>query len=87
MVIHQANEIMEMPFSPDGKFHRFIKRPYQMNTDISLKAGTISGTVLSILPNILSEDIIKTVLLAAVGATVSFTITLLLKWITSLKKK
>jgi hypothetical protein len=33
-----------------------------METNISLKSGTASGTVLSILPNILSEDIVKTII-------------------------
>ena len=46
--------------------------------------GTAGGTFLSIVPNIQSEDIAKTVILATVGAVVSFTISLLLK---SLYKK
>ena len=46
--------------------------------------GTAGGTFLSIVPNIQSEDIAKTVILATVGAVVSFTISLLLK---SLNKK
>ena len=46
--------------------------------------GTAGGTFLSIVPNIQSEDIAKTVVLAIVGAIVSFTISLLLK---SLQKK
>ena len=50
-----------------------------METNISLRAGTVSGTFLSILPNILSEDIAKTIILAVVGATASFMVSLLLK--------
>ena len=46
--------------------------------------GTAGGTFLSIVPNIQSEDIARTVILATVGAVVSFTISLLLK---SLNKK
>jgi len=46
--------------------------------------GTAGGTFLSIVPNIQSEDIVKTVVLATVGAVVSFMISLLLK---SLNKK
>jgi mannitol-specific phosphotransferase system IIBC component len=46
--------------------------------------GTAGGTFLSIIPNINSEDIARTVILATVGAIVSFTISLLLK---SLQKK
>jgi hypothetical protein len=43
--------------------------------------GTVSGTVLTVLVNIGSSDIIKTVALAALGAVVSFSISLLLKWL------
>lgn len=46
--------------------------------------GTAGGTFLSIVPNIHSEDITKTIILATVGAIVSFIISLLLK---SLQKK
>lgn len=44
-------------------------------------AGTATGTLLTIFANIHSEDIVKTTLLACVGAIVSFTISLMLKWI------
>ncbi len=44
-------------------------------------AGTASGTLLTILANIHSEDVVKTALLACVGAVVSFAVSLLLKWI------
>ncbi|MEC4050762.1 hypothetical protein OX284_015085 [Flavobacterium sp. SUN046] len=46
--------------------------------------GTAGGTFLSVVPNLTSNDIVKTVILATVGAVVSFTISLLLK---SLNKK
>jgi mannitol-specific phosphotransferase system IIBC component len=46
--------------------------------------GTAGGTLLSIVPNLSSNDIVKTVILATVGAVVSFMISLLLK---SLNKK
>ncbi|MFA9195939.1 hypothetical protein AAGV33_16140 [Flavobacterium sp. FBOR7N2.3] len=46
--------------------------------------GTAGGTFLSMIPNIQSEDIVKTAVLATVGAVVSFMISLLLK---SLNKK
>jgi hypothetical protein len=46
--------------------------------------GTAGGTFLSIVPNIQSEDIVKTAVLASVGAIVSYMISLLLK---SLNKK
>jgi H+/Cl- antiporter ClcA len=58
-----------------------------MNNDVSLKIGTASGTLLSLVPNILSEDIVRTVILAVLGAVVSFAVTVLLKWFTRSKKK
>jgi uncharacterized membrane protein YeaQ/YmgE (transglycosylase-associated protein family) len=42
--------------------------------------GTISGTVLTVMVNIGSSDILKTIVLAIVGAVVSFFTTLFLKW-------
>jgi hypothetical protein len=57
-----------------------------MNNDVSLKIGTASGTLLSVVPNILSEDITRTVLLAVLGAVVSFAVTVLLKWFAKNKK-
>jgi hypothetical protein len=57
-----------------------------MRTDIQLKVSTASGTLLSISPTIFTEDIIKTIFLAIVGATVSFIVSLLLKKITKFKK-
>lgn len=47
--------------------------------DNTTKAGTVSGTLLTIFANINSEDLLKTALLAAVGAFVSFSVTILLK--------
>ncbi|MFV8351783.1 hypothetical protein [Flavobacterium sp. XS2P14] len=58
-----------------------------METNISLRTGTASVTLLSIAPNILSEDIVKTIILAVVGATASFMVSLLLKWLTKSKNK
>ena len=49
--------------------------------------GTASGTFLSIIPNIQSADIVKTVLLAAIGTIVSFTISLVQKMIIKKHKK
>ncbi len=49
--------------------------------------GTAGGTFLSIIPNIQSADVLKTVLLAAIGAIVSFTISLVLKTIIKKHKK
>ena len=58
-----------------------------MQNTISLRTGTAAGTLLSILPNLFSEDILKTIVLAALGATVSFVVSLLLKWIIKFKNK
>lgn len=43
--------------------------------------GTISGTALTILVNIGRHDVVKTIVLAALGAIVSFCVTVSLKWV------
>ncbi|PWH86744.1 hypothetical protein [Brumimicrobium oceani] len=43
--------------------------------------GTLSGTILSIIATFDLSDIVKTVILAAVGATVSFLVSRGLKWL------
>ena len=57
-----------------------------MESNNRLPIGTASGTFLSIAPNILSEDIVKTIILAVIGATVSFMVSLVLKRIIKSKK-
>jgi hypothetical protein len=47
--------------------------------DNTTKAGTLGGTLLTIFANISSADLIKTSVLAALGALVSFGVTLGLK--------
>lgn len=64
-----------------------IKICPEMESNNTLQIGTASGTLLSIVPNIVSEDIVKTIILAIVGAIVSFTVSLLLKWFTKPKNK
>lgn len=59
----------------------------QQYFDNTTKAGTAGGTLLTIFANINSEDILKTVVLAAVGAVVSFAVTLLLKLLAKRIKK
>jgi hypothetical protein len=59
----------------------------QQYFDNSTKAGTAGGTMLTILVNIKSEDLLKTVVLATVGAVVSFGVTLLLKFLIKRIKK
>ena len=49
--------------------------------------GTAGGTFLSIVPNLNSEDLIKTVILATVGAVVSFSISVLFKYLCRKHKK
>jgi len=49
--------------------------------------GTAGGTFLSVLPNLHSEDILKTIILAALGAIVSFLISMLLKYLIKKHKK
>jgi hypothetical protein len=55
--------------------------------DNTTKAGTAGGTLLTIFANITSEDIIKTIILAAIGAVVSFGVTLSLKLLIKRLKK
>ena len=49
--------------------------------------GTAGGTFLSVLPNLNSDDVLKTVLLAAIGAIVSFGISMVLKFVIKRYKK
>lgn len=59
----------------------------QQYFDNTTKAGTAGGTLLTIIANINSEDLIKTAILAAIGAIVSYTVTLLLKLLIKRLKK
>ncbi len=58
-----------------------------MESNNSLHTGTASGTLLSIMPTIASEDILKTIVLAIIGAIISFGVSIVLKWITKSKTK
>lgn len=51
----------------------------QSQFDDTVKTGTAAGTLLIILANVYSEDVIRTAFLAALGAAVSFGVTLFLK--------
>ncbi len=55
--------------------------------DNSTKAGTAGGTLLTIFANINSADVLKTAALAALGAIVSFSVTILLKFLIKRLKK
>lgn len=59
----------------------------QQYFDNTTKAGTAGGTLLTIFANISSEDLFKTMVLAGVGAVVSFAVTVLLKLIVKRIKK
>ena len=48
--------------------------------------GTAGGTFLSIVPNLNSEDVVKTIVLATLGAVVSFFISLVLKYLSKKRK-
>lgn len=58
-----------------------------MASNNSIPVGTAAGTFLSIVPNITSEDVIKTIILAVVGALVSFSVSMVLKKFTKSKNK
>ncbi|MBI1836418.1 MAG: hypothetical protein HYR91_04045 [Flavobacteriia bacterium] len=47
----------------------------------STALGTVSGTVLTVFATIDLHDVFKTVILAIIGATISFGVTLFLKWV------
>jgi len=57
-----------------------------MEAPVSIRTGTAAGTLLSVLPNIFSQDIVRTIILAVVGASVSFLVTLFLKWVVLRRK-
>lgn len=42
-------------------------------------SGTVGGTLLAVMVNINTQDVSKTVVLGAIGAVVSFTVSLILK--------
>ncbi len=58
-----------------------------METENSFRLAVVSGTLLSIVPNIGSADIFRTILLAAIGTTVSFLMSVLFKAIMKNRKR
>jgi hypothetical protein len=50
-----------------------------MHLDFSYKASFIGGTIFGVLPNIHSEDIVVTSVMAVIGAVVSFLVTFILR--------
>ena len=53
-----------------------------MESNHNIKAGTIGGTLLTVLATITKDDVLKTIIMAASGAAVSFCVSLLLKRLT-----
>jgi hypothetical protein len=58
-----------------------------MTTSNPTLIGTAGGTFLSVVPNLHSEDVFKTVLLASIGAIVSFALSMALKFFIKKHKK
>ena len=58
-----------------------------MQTSNPTLIGTAGGTFLSMLPNLHSEDVLRTVLLACIGAIVSFVLSMMLKFIVKKRRK
>lgn len=50
------------------------------NADGHTKAGTAGGTLLAVLLQVSGGEVVKTIVLAAIGAAVSFMVSLALKW-------
>ncbi|MDI1256963.1 MAG: hypothetical protein PSV16_12775 [Flavobacterium sp.] len=52
-----------------------------MENNHILKSGTICGTLLCFVQRDIFNDIVRTIILAATGATVSFLLTLFYRWV------
>ena len=79
--------MQQLLLNPLSKQPKRIKQMANFDNTLSLKIGTAGGTLLSMAPNIASVDILRTIILAIIGAIVSFFVTLLLKWMTKSKEK
>jgi uncharacterized membrane protein len=55
--------------------------------DINTKAGTLGGTLFIFFLNLSTTEVLKTVVLASVGAIVSFSVSFLLKILVGKNKK
>jgi ABC-type sulfate transport system permease component len=55
--------------------------------DHSTAIGTTTGTALSVFATLDTQDYTKTIVLACVGAVVSFMVTVILKWVWGKLKK
>lgn len=58
-----------------------------INIDTNTRTGTIGGTMAAIFLNIMANDVVRTIGFAALGATVSFFVSLGWKWVIRQYKK
>lgn len=56
-------------------------------TDPSARAGTLGGTLLVVLVHISSQEVLKTIVLAAIGAVVSFGVSWMMRFLVGNRKK
>lgn len=64
-----------------------MENPFQPLQHPDTIAGTVGGTVLVVLLNINAADTLHTALLAGLGAVVSFSVSLFLKWLLKLLRQ
>ncbi len=64
-----------------GGFFNFNKINMEHSDDNTTLIGTLSGTILSVVAMFDAGDIIKTVIMATIGAVVSFLVSRGLRWI------
>lgn len=53
----------------------------QLTVDHNMKASVLGGTLFTAILNLSWDDILFTVIMAAIGAFVSFLVSLILRWI------
>lgn len=51
-----------------------------MHLDHNITRGTVGGTLIALIAAIDAGDVIKTIVLATIGAIVSFTVSKLMRW-------
>ena len=61
-------------------------KPLDTGADSNVFAGTFGGVMLSICSNGFMQDVLRTIILAVVGAVVSFGVSLVLKSLIQRKK-
>ena len=58
-----------------------------LQNDLQLKSGVVGGTLFSTIINITFNDILFTIIMAAIGAVVSFAVSCLLRKLFSSKRR